>query len=132
MKIHDLLTEKRLRDLEAMVSEISPETLKAKLENYETFQLIEVSNPEDFHKGHIGGAINIPLPLLKERASQQFSKLPQLVVYCEQASSGVGTVAARTLQDLGFYNVLMLTGCKEAWKQAGFPLEEEEQISEES
>ncbi|MFQ5630705.1 MAG: rhodanese-like domain-containing protein [bacterium] len=125
MEIHDLLTHKRLRDLGEMVSEIGPEDLKAKLENFETFQLVEVSNPDDFTKSHIEGAMNIPLLELKETAQKKFRKFQQIVVYCQAASSTVGAVAARTLQELGFYNVLMLTGGKEGWRECGFPLQED-------
>ncbi|NIR48941.1 sulfurtransferase, partial [candidate division KSB1 bacterium] len=34
--------------------------------------------------------------------------------------------AARILQDLGFTNVLLLKGGKEAWQDAGLPLEGQE------
>lgn len=123
MQIKDILTEKRLHHLEPMVAEINVQDLKSKIDAGEMFKLIEVSNPEHFQQGHIKGAINIPLNLLEQTAPQQFRKFQQIVVYSQDANSSVGAVAARILQKLGFTNVLALKGGKEAWKNAGFPLE---------
>ena len=123
MQIRDLLTEKRLRHLEPMVAEINVQELKSKIDAGEIFKLVEVSNPEHFQQGHIKGASNIPLNLLELTAGQQFKKFQQMVLYTRDANSSVGTVAARMLQKLGFSNMLVLKGGKEAWKNAGFPLE---------
>lgn len=123
MQTRDLLTEKRLWNLEGMVAEISLEELKSKMDGGEIFHLVEVSNPEDFRKGHISGAINIPLTNLKETANQKFRKYEQIVVYCQESASSVGTTAARILQNLGFANVLLFQGGKEAWQKAGYSIE---------
>ncbi len=123
MQIKDILTEKRLCHLEPMVAEINVQELKTKIDAGEIFKLIEVSNPEHFQTGHIKGAMNIPLNSLEQTAPQQFRKFQQIVIYSQDANSSVSAVAARTLQKLGFTNVLALKGGKEAWKNAGFPLE---------
>jgi len=122
MNFQDMLTEKRLRDLDEMVAEISAEELKAKLEAGEIFQLIDVSEPEAFQKGHLPTAENLPLTELGQVAPARFRPFQQLVVYCAEADSSLAQVAARLLQDLGFYNVLVLKGGKEAWRQAGYEL----------
>ena len=125
MKTRDLLTEKRLRHLEAMVSEIEIEVLQEKIEAGEIFKLIEVSRSEDFAGGHIAGAVHIPLDSIIATASRNFRKIQQIVVYCEEASSSVGTNAVRFLQGLGFSNVVLLRGGKSAWREAGLPLDGE-------
>jgi rhodanese-related sulfurtransferase len=122
MQIRDILTEKRLRHLEPMVAEINVHELKNKIDAGEIFKLIEVSNPEHFQQGHIKSAINIPVNSLEQAAAQQFKKFQQILLYSQDANSSVGTVAARMLQRAGF-SVLVLKGGKEAWKNAGFPLE---------
>ncbi len=123
MQIRDLLSEKRLSHLEEMVAEIDVQELKTKIDNGEIFKLVEVSNPADFKKGHIKGAIPIPLESLRDAAPQKFRKFQQIVVYCKESNSSVGVAAARILQRLGFSNVLLLKGGKEHWQQAGLPLE---------
>ena len=89
---------------------------------HEIFKLVEISNPDDFDNGHIDGAINIPLDSLAREASKRFRKFQQIVIYVQQEVSSVGTVAAGRLQRLEFSNVALLTGGKEAWRNAGLPL----------
>lgn len=134
MQIRDLLTEKRLRQLEEMVATITPQELLEKIKAGEIFKLVDVSDPDDFAQEHISGAINIPLPILTNAASQKFRKFQQIVVYCHEANSSVGVVAARMLQHTGFANVLLLKDGKEAWEHAGFPVQGEkaEKPNEES
>ncbi|MFQ5752104.1 MAG: rhodanese-like domain-containing protein [bacterium] len=122
MDIRDLLTEKRLRNLEEMVAEIPVEELKSKMDRGEMFKLVEVSNKQHYEQRHIQDAVNIPLASLKEVALQKFQTFQQIVVYCQESNSSVGKVAARILQESGFPNVLLLKGGKEAWQNAGLPL----------
>ena len=132
MQIKDLLTEKRLHHLEEMVSEITVDDLKSKIKHNEIFKLVEISNPDDFSNGHIDGAINIPLDLLATAASKRFRKFQQIVIYVQEAASSVGTVAAVRLQRLGFSNVVLLRGGKEAWRNAGLSLTGQEDVEGET
>jgi len=125
MQRKDLLTEKRLYDLEEMVAEIGLKELKSKIDGGEIFGLVEVSNTEDFKKGHIPGAVNIPLNFFGETANKKFRKYEQIVVYCQETFFSVGISAARILQRLGFSNVLLFRGGKEAWEKAGYLMESE-------
>jgi adenylyltransferase/sulfurtransferase len=109
-----------------MVAEITVEQLKSKIDEGETFHLVEVSNEDDFNKGHIPGATNIPMNRLREAAGQKFRQYEQIVVYCQESSSSAGMTAARILQRLGFSNVLVVQGGKEAWQKAGYGLKGEE------
>ena len=105
-----------------MVSEIAVDELQAKVKRHELFTPVEISNPADFGNGHIAGAINIPLDSLAREANKRFRKFQQIVIYVQEAASSVGTVAAGRLQRLEFSNVVLLTGGKEAWRNAGLPL----------
>ncbi len=122
MQIRDLLTEKRLRHLEEMVAEISPQTLHSKIENGESFQLLEISHIDDYQSGHINGAVCVPLSEVESYALKHFRRFQQIVVYCTEASSNLAIIAARKLQRAGFTNVLVLRGGKEAWKNEGYLL----------
>jgi rhodanese-related sulfurtransferase len=46
-----------------MVEELSPEAVKERIEEGET-QVVDIRPPEQFERGHIPGAINIPLSQL--------------------------------------------------------------------
>jgi len=123
MKAHDILTQKRLRHLEPMVAEIAVEELQTKFTLDETFKLIEISDPDDYAKGHIKGAIHISPGELKEEAQKRFLPFQHLVLYTEEANSSIAIAGARMLQSLGFSNVVVLKGGKEAWKNAGLDLQ---------
>jgi rhodanese-related sulfurtransferase len=122
MNTRDVLTEKRLRNLEAMVSEVDALELKAKMDAGEILKLVEVSNQSDFDQGHLVGAVRIPLEDIQSSGLKRFQKFQQIVIYCEEAKSSVGLNAVRILQRLGFSNVILLRGGKEAWREAGLPL----------
>ena len=106
-----------------MVTEITVDELQRKKEDGEIFKLVEVSDAEDFEAGHIAGAIHITVSELHDKSVQLFKKFQQIIVYAEESSSSVGSIAARMLQQLGFSNALLLKGGKEGWKGAGLPLE---------
>lgn len=126
MQIRDLLTEKRLWKLEAMVAEIGLEEFQAKMAENEVFHLLEISNEADFDKGHLPGAVNVPLVGIRDYALQHFKKYEQIVVYTSASASIAGMVAARLLQGEGFSNVLWLRAGKEGWTNANQPLERDE------
>lgn len=127
MNAHDILTQKRLRHLEPMVAEITVEELQSKFALDETFKLIELSDPDDYAKGHIEGALHISPGALKEEAQKRFLTFQQIVLYTEEANSSIAIAGARLLQSLGFSNVVVLKGGKEAWKNAGLDLQGEKE-----
>ncbi len=65
--------------------------------------IIDVRSIEEFHSGHIEGAIHIPLQDLKEKI-EEIKAMPQpVVVYC--LSGGRSAVAAHLLQQAGLTDV---------------------------
>lgn len=53
-----------------MVEEITPEELKAKLDDGEEVQVIDIRRRAQFEQGHVPGAINVPLNELPRRADE--------------------------------------------------------------
>ena len=123
MQVRDLLTEKRLRSVEAPVSEIDLDTLKKKLQNQEVFGLVEVSEKADFEAGHIQNAIPARLEEILDVAGHRFRKFQQIIIYTSEASSRAAMLAGQRLQQAGFANVVVLKGGKEAWRNAQLPLD---------
>lgn len=91
---------------------ISVRELKAKMENRETFTLIDVREPYEYEIAHIEGSRLIPLGELEARIGE----LPRegtLVLQCH--SGGRSEHAARLLQQAGFENAMNLEGGIDAW-----------------
>lgn len=91
---------------------ISVRELKAKMENRETFTLIDVREPYEYEIAHIEGSRLIPLGELEARIGE----LPRegtLVLQCH--SGGRSEHAVRLLQQAGFENAMSLEGGIDAW-----------------
>jgi len=101
----------------------SVSTLEAtQLINRQDALILDVRNAEEFQKGHILNARNIPLAQLDARASDiaRYKEKP-VIVACESGSRSGAAAAA--LRKQGFTQVFNLNGGTAAWQQAGLPVE---------
>jgi rhodanese-related sulfurtransferase len=78
--------------------------------------MLDVREPNEFDMGHLSAAINIPRGLLEfmvgnNPALTDFDK--SIVVYCK--NGGRSTLAADTLQSMGFSKIKMLAGGFDDW-----------------
>lgn len=78
--------------------------------------ILDVREPAEFDMGHLTGAVNIPRGLLEfmvgnNPALQDTEKA--LLIYCK--NGGRSTLAADTLQKMGFRQVSMLAGGFDNW-----------------
>ncbi|CAD5376837.1 Rhodanese-related sulfurtransferase [Pseudomonas sp. OF001] len=110
---HDLVAEAKAR-----IDEIDLDTAEAAIRNADA--LLDVREADEFHAGHIPGAVNIPRGLLEFRlsASPELSARDlNIVLYCK--TSGRAALAACALQDMGYLNVQSIAGGFDAWSAAG-------------
>jgi len=99
---------------------MSSTELAARLEeDSDNVVLSDVRAPEEFHKEHIPGAINIPLEALGEKA-KEFKKSQRIIVYGETHTDDASNRAAEMLERMGFRRVADFDGGVHAWKQAGY------------
>ena len=78
--------------------------------------ILDVREPNEFDMGHLTGAVNIPRGLLEFMVGNNPSlkNVDQtIVVYCK--NGGRSTLAADTLQTMGFNQVKMLAGGFDSW-----------------
>ena len=104
------------------ITEISPQELKAITDSISTV-IIDVRSEKEFQSGFIPGAINIPRGSLEFRIARKDiwdkeqmyvpNKTDLLIVYCKHGNRS--TLAAESLQKLGYTNVRSLKGGWEAW-----------------
>jgi NADPH-dependent 2,4-dienoyl-CoA reductase/sulfur reductase-like enzyme/rhodanese-related sulfurtransferase len=82
-------------------------TVRELVQNREKFTVIDVRSRKDFDKGHIEGAIHIPLADIREKA-EKLSKSDLIVTHCNKGVSG--NAAQNILINLGFETVYNLSG----------------------
>ncbi|MCI1859712.1 MAG: rhodanese-like domain-containing protein [Sporolactobacillus sp.] len=79
---------------------------------YRKAQLIDVREPDEFKKGHILGARNIPLTQLKLRKAEIRHDMP-IYLYCSNGTRSAR--AAAMLKRLGYKNLYHLQGGFKKW-----------------
>jgi rhodanese-related sulfurtransferase len=83
--------------------------------------LIDVSEPEEFAKGHAVGARNVPFGQLEGHKSLPSNKALPLVLVCPTGARA-GRAAAM-LRKLGYEKAQVLAGGLRAWREANLPVE---------
>ena len=92
-----------------------------RLINREKAVLIDVSEPDEFAKGHANGARNVPLGKLEGSKDLPSNKALPLVVVCPTGSRAAR--AAGLLRKAGYEKAQPLTGGFGAWREANLPVE---------
>jgi rhodanese-related sulfurtransferase len=92
-----------------------------RLINRERAVLIDVSEPEEFAKGHANGARNVPLAKIEGSKDLPSNKALPLVVVCPTGSRA--SRAAGLLRKAGYEKAQPLAGGLDAWREAKLPVE---------
>ena len=75
--------------------------------NESSYQIIDVRSQKDFDKGHVAGALHIPLSVLRERRAELDPSKPT-ITYCNKGVSG--NAAQNLLINSGFAEVYNMSG----------------------
>jgi hydroxyacylglutathione hydrolase len=102
------------------IPEISVTELAADIKAGRDLQVIDVREPDEWHSGHIPGAMHIPLGELGRRMTELDYHRP-LVVVCR--SGNRSTIATSVLLQAGRTDVHNLDGGMLGWTRAGLPVE---------
>jgi len=100
------------------VAQTDPQSLQKPSSN--GVQIIDVRSPEEWRRGHLPGAIHIPLALLPERIGELDASAP-IVMQCQ--GGGRSSIATSLLQSRGARNVSNLAGGYDAWVAQGYEVE---------
>lgn len=90
--------------------------------------LIDVREPDETQTGGVAGALIVPRGMLELQVEQKVSDRSQpVVVMC--AGGTRSALAAKTMLDMGYTDVVSLAGGFNAWKDAGLPWGEDVGLS---
>lgn len=88
--------------------------------------LIDVREPGEYAQGYVPGAVNIPRGLIEFKIwpyvgfPEKTDTGKKIILYCK--TGGRCSLAAKSLQDLGFINVMSVDMMFKFWIDAGYPV----------
>ena len=104
------------------VRECSVDEVKAKLDRGESFHFFDIREDHEFQADHAQGATHLGKGII-ERDIEAYvpDKDNTIILYCGGGYRSV--LAADSLQQMGYRNVVSMDGGMRAWRQAGYPIE---------
>lgn len=121
--LKDVLGEAR-----QVIPEQGPEELARRLKSDKPPVVIDVRDPDEYRDGHLEAASNISRGFLEFRIGTVAGdpKTP-IVLYCQTGLRSM--LAAKSLHDLGYDNVVNLQGGYQKWAQSGLPTVREQPMT---
>jgi len=100
------------------IPEVTVDEVKNRVERGENWTLLDVREREEYREGHLDGALSLPRGFLEIRIEEAVpDKSTPIIAYC---AGGVRSlIAARTLKEMGYENVISMSGGYTAWKNGG-------------
>jgi molybdopterin/thiamine biosynthesis adenylyltransferase/rhodanese-related sulfurtransferase len=104
-----------LNAAKAEIREVTPEQVAANLDH---FTVLDVREPDEYEQGALPNAVHVPRGQLEFSVEGRLTdKNAPIAVYC--AGGTRSAFAAKTLQDLGYRDVVSMAGGFNKWKDEG-------------
>src|SRR4051812_48631627 len=110
-----------LQSVKAEIDEIDAAAAGELLASDDQPAVVDVRELDEWEQGAIPGAVHIPRGFLESQIEQKVPDRDRpVVLYC--AGGARSAFAAKSLQELGYTNVVSLAGGFTDWKRNGFPV----------
>ena len=101
------------------VKEVDINSVKTKLDNNETFDLIDVREDHEWSQGHIPSAVHMSRGIIERDIEKAIPNKDTLIVlYCGGGFRSV--LSAYNLQKMGYTSVISMDGGMRDWLNAGY------------
>ena len=111
-----------VEEARARVGECTVADVKATLDRAEPFHFVDVREDDEFSEDHAAGAIHIGKGVLERDIETAIpNKQEKIVLYCGGGYRSV--LAADSIRQMGYTNVISMDGGIKAWREAGYPIE---------
>jgi sulfur-carrier protein adenylyltransferase/sulfurtransferase len=119
-----------LEEARREIPEVSVEEVEARRKRGDDFILLDVREKDEVRAGYIEGAVTIPRGFLEFQAAGQIPDTDRdVVVYC--AGGARSLLAAKVLRSMGYDRVSSLAGGITRWRDAGYAVVRDRQLSAE-
>ena len=114
---HQLLEEAKSR-----TTEISAREVLQMRERGEDFAVIDVREDREWNLGHLPGAVHVSRGTLEGRIEGVTPRERKVVLYCARGNRSA--LAADTMREMGYRDVVSLAGGIQSWVDAGGEIED--------
>jgi adenylyltransferase/sulfurtransferase len=112
------------------IPEVNVQDAHARIDREPGLVVLDVREKEEFREGHLGKALSLPRGFLEMRVEETVAdKKTPILAYCAGGTRSL--IAARTLKEMGYTNVVSMSGGFTAWKNAGLPFTTDHQFTQE-
>lgn len=106
-----------------MTREIKLGDLRDKIDCEDGFVLVGALSEKHYASSHLPGAVNLPYEFVDEAEKVLPDKDAEIVVYCMNTRCESSREESRESEEIGYTNVIHFAEGKQAWMQAGLPVE---------
>ena len=112
------------------VKELTPQQVHELLQNNGKHALLDVREKEEYREGHLEGAVSVPRGFLEMKMDAEVpDKSTLIIAYC---AGGVRSLlAGKVMQEMGYEDVISMSGGYTAWKNEGFEFVQDRQFTQE-
>ena len=112
------------------INEISVNEAQELLQKNGKYLLLDVREKDEYREGHLEGAVSLPRGFLEIKVESTVpDKSTPILAYC---AGGVRSLlAAKALKEMGYQNVISMSGGYTAWKTAGYKWIQDHQFTPE-
>ena len=112
----DLINEAKQR-----IREVSPKEVQEMRRRGDDVVYLDVREPNEWNLGRIPGAVHVPRGVLETKIEQTVPRDRKVVIYC--AGGNRSALAADTMQQMGYANVVSMADGWRGWVQNGGEVE---------
>jgi len=119
-----------MREAREAVPEVTIDQVRERATgNGKDIVLVDVREREEYREGHLPGALSLPRGFLEMRVEQAVpDRNAPIIAYCQGGTRSL--MAARALKEMGYQDVVSMSGGFGAWKGAGYDWVVDRQFSQ--
>ena len=119
-----------MHEARQLVPEWTPDEVKQRRSNGSGYVLLDVREKDEYREGHLPGAVSLPRGFLDIRVEEVVpDKTTPVILYCAGGTRSL--LAGRTMKEMGYEQVISMSGGYGAWKNSGYPWEQDRQFTAE-
>ena len=110
-----------INDAKTRIREVTPKDVREMRARGEKAVYLDVREPNEWNLGRLPGAMHIPRGTLETKVEAAIPRDRKVVIYC--AGGNRSALAADTLQQMGYGDVVSMSGGFTGWAQSGGDVE---------